>query len=70
MQWRGGGVNEVPGIARRELEQVSRKEQRMMQKDGKTLQRAVADICTSPLWENEWFGILKEPTPELGDTGC
>lgn len=54
-KWRGGGVNELAGIARRELEQVSRKEQRMTQKDGKTLERAVADICTSLLWENEWL---------------
>lgn len=32
-------------------------------------QRAVAGICTLQLWENEWFRILKELIPELGNTG-
>lgn len=36
---------------------------------GKMRQRAVAGICTFQLWENEWFRILKQLIPELGNTG-
>lgn len=70
MQWSGGGENGLAGIAGRDLEQeCAGRRERCCKRMGKMRQRAVAGVCTFQFWENEWFGVLKELIPELGNTG-
>lgn len=70
MKRRGGVVNGLPGIAVRDLEQRCPGKSKGCYKRMAKHDRVVTDMGTSLLWENEWFGLLKEPSPELGGTGC